>query len=340
MNLVQLQAFEAVARTGTFTAAAEELFVTQPSLSRQIGALESELGAVLFQRSRTGATPTLAGNTLLPIATRMLADAETAHVEMAALAGLQRGRVRIGAPPTLCVSVLAEVLAAFRARFPGVAIEVTEAGSRALAEGLSEGRLDLALTVDRGPVGPSVISEPLFREELVVASAMPCDVGAGPAVAAPKARAPEVPGAGEAAETVVGQVVPEIPDLLTLAELAATPQVAFNRNYDLRRATDVAFHKSGLTPTIAVEGTEMDAALRFVERGLGVAVVPATILLGRPGLRASRLVEPSLTRTVAVTVRAGTALDPASETMREILKQTIEELTAPGAGFADLVTRV
>lgn len=338
MNLVQLQAFEAVARTGTFTAAAEELFVTQPSLSRQIGSLEAELGAVLFQRSRAGATPTLAGKTLLPIATRMLADAEAAHVEMAALAGLKRGRVRIGAPPTLCVSVLAEVLAAFRARFPGVAIEVTESGSRALAEGLSEGRLDLALTVDRGPVGPAVISEHLFREELVVASAMPDAADSGDAVNAPQARDESADGAGP--EPAVGHKAVEIPETMTLAQLAETPQVAFNRNYDLRRASDVAFHQAGLTPTIAVEGTEMDAALRFVERGLGVAVVPATILLGRPGLRASRLVEPSLTRTVGVTVRAGTALDPASESMREILKQTVEQLTGPGAYFADLVTRV
>jgi DNA-binding transcriptional LysR family regulator len=342
MNLVQLQAFEAVARTGTFTAAAEELFVTQPSLSRQIGSLEQDLGSVLFQRGRGGASLTLAGATLLPIARRMLADAEAARVEMDALRGLTRGRVRVGAPPTLCVSVLAEVLAEFRSAFPAVSIEVTEAGSRVLADALAEGGLDLALTVDRGAVGPSVESEPLFREELVVASSLPDVVGPPAAAGAPQARGQasivgEDPPASR--PRIVGQGAPHVPESMTLAELAATPQVAFNRNYDLRQATDAAFSQAGLSPLVAVEGAEMDAVLRFVERGLGVAVVPATILLGRPGLRASRLVEPSLTRTVGVSLRAGTRPDPATERMRGMMFDAVTRLTERGARFASLVTR-
>jgi DNA-binding transcriptional LysR family regulator len=64
--------------------------------------------------------------------------------------------------------------------------------------------------------------------------------------------------------------------------------VAFNRSYDLRVATDAAFSTSGLKPVIAVEGAEMDAVLRFVERGLGVAVVPAMVVIDRPGLRSAR----------------------------------------------------
>lgn len=328
MNLVQLQAFETVARAGTFTAAAELLFVTQPSLSRQIGTLEADLGAALFRRGRSGATLTEAGNALLPIARRMLADAETARDEMSALAGLTRGRVRIGAPPTLCASVVAEVLADFRSRFPGVALEIRETGSRALTEALGQGRLDLALTVDRGPVGPNVVSEALFTEELVVARA----------ARAPKANA-ESAGSESDGSASAG---PEwdTREVLTLAELAELPQVAFGRHYDLRQSTDVAFGQAGLSPRIAVEGAEMDAVLRFVERGVGVAVVPATILLGRPGLAASRLVEPSLTRTVALSVEAGVALDPASQQMRKMLVEKVAELTGAESEFASLVTAV
>jgi DNA-binding transcriptional LysR family regulator len=295
---------------------------------------------VLFQRGRGGASLTLAGATLLPIARRMLADAEAARVEMDALRGLTRGRVRVGAPPTLCVSVLAEVLAEFRSAFPAVSIEVTEAGSRVLADALAEG--GLALTVDRGAVGPSVESEPLFREELVVASSLPDVVGPPAAAGAPQARGQasivgEDPPASR--PRIVGQGAPHVPESMTLAELAATPQVAFNRNYDLRQATDAAFSQAGLSPLVAVEGAEMDAVLRFVERGLGVAVVPATILLGRPGLRASRLVEPSLTRTVGVSLRAGTRPDPATERMRGMMFDAVTRLTERGARFASLVTR-
>lgn len=274
MRLEELRSFEAVARLGHFTRAADELFVTQPSLSRQIQALEADLGAALFQRDRTGVAITPAGEALLPIARRMLADADAARREMDELAGLRRGRVRLGAPPTLCVSVVAEVLAEFRAAHPGVELHIMEAGSRALVEALGEGSLDLALTITRPNVhdDPAVERVPLFTEELVVASA--------------------------------ADAVPPVSETVTLARLAHMPQVAFNRSYDLRVATDAAFAAAGLTPEIAVEGAEMDAVLRFVARGIGVAVVPATVLLDRPALRGSRLVRPSLTRTVNLSRRA------------------------------------
>ncbi|UNK70292.1 LysR substrate-binding domain-containing protein [Microbacterium sp. H1-D42] len=282
MRLEELRSFEAVARLGHFTRAADELFLTQPSLSRQIQALESDLGATLFQRDRTGVAITTAGEALLPIARRMLADADTARHEMDELAGLRRGRIRLGAPPTLCVSVVAEVIAEFRRAHPGIDLHITEAGSRALVDALSEGALDLALTITRPNVreDASVERVPLFTEELVVASA--ADAALAPTAGAP-AR-------------------------ITVAELARLPQVAFNRSYDLRVATDAAFEAAGLTPVIAVEGAEMDAVLRFVARGIGVAVVPATVLLGRPELHGSALCDPSLTRTVNLSRR--TAVRP------------------------------
>jgi DNA-binding transcriptional LysR family regulator len=58
----------------------------------------------------------------------------------------------------------------------------------------------------------------------------------------------------------------------------------FSETYDLRSATDAAFHEAKLMPEVVLEGAEMDAVLRFVERGLGVAIVPAMVLLDRPGL--------------------------------------------------------
>ncbi|WP_233548661.1 LysR family transcriptional regulator [Galactobacter valiniphilus] len=408
MKLEHLRAFEAVARVGHFTKAAEELFMAQPSLSRQIAGLEADLGQDLFDRGRNGATLTHAGEVLLPIARRMLADAETAQAEMNELAGLSRGRVRLGAPPTLCVSVVAEVLSSFRAAHPGVALEVMEAGSHALAQALSEGRLDLALTVDRGPVGAPVSSESLFTEELVVASARaegplgsqanddaadesgaeghPGDgAGEGGAAGAPGSPAGEPGAGGEAAPSgthapgrtarqvrpathaaglgraalFLGTGAPDARDgnapapaaqqphreplfsgeRLSLAELAELPLVAFNRSYDLRVATDAAFAAAGLEPSVAVEGAEMDAVLRFVERGIGVAVVPATILMERPGLRATRLVEPALTRTAALSVREGGSLDAAARAMRELVLETVERLTRPGTELAALVAR-
>src|SRR5699024_11882203 len=82
MNLEQLQSFLMVAKTGHFTEAAAELHMAQPTLSRQIAALEAELGASLFHRARGNITLTAAGETLLPVASRMLADAEHIRVQI------------------------------------------------------------------------------------------------------------------------------------------------------------------------------------------------------------------------------------------------------------------
>src|SRR5690625_3575286 len=107
MNLEQLRSFLMVAKTGHFTNAAAELHVAQPTLSRHIATLEAELGLELFNRARGNVTLTAAGETLLPIASRMIADAEHIHFQMQELSGLRRGRVRLGAPPSMCVSVVA-----------------------------------------------------------------------------------------------------------------------------------------------------------------------------------------------------------------------------------------
>lgn len=308
MKLDQLRSFEAVARVGHFTRAAEELYLAQPSLSRQIAALEADLGTELFHRGPTGAALTDAGELLLPLARRMLGDARTAREQMDELAGLHRGRVRLGAPPTLCVSLVADVLAEFRAEHPGIALHVMEAGSRFLMDALDEGALDLALVVTRGEgvAASGVELTPLLSEELVVVSSA------------------DSPG----------------PEEITLKELAQVPHVAFNRSYDLRVATDAAFSANGLEPVIAVEGAEMDAVLRFVERGLGVAVVPAMVVIDRPGLRSARLVEPSLTRTVNLARRNDIGSSAAAAAMQQFVYRTVDRLSARGTDLAQLITAV
>ncbi|HWV48080.1 MAG TPA: LysR substrate-binding domain-containing protein, partial [Microbacterium sp.] len=212
MNLEQLRGFVAVADIGHFTRAAETLHVAQPSLSRQIAALEQEVGGELFHRARGNITLTTAGETLLPRARRILADAEAIRVEMGELAGLQRGRVRLGATPTLCVSLVAEAMSAFHRVHPGIGLQLTEAGSRLLIERLTAGELDMALITssERMPTGePALVRTPLLTEELVVVS-------------------------GESSPPIAESAI----DLARLAEL---PLIAFAESYDLRATTDAAF---------------------------------------------------------------------------------------------------
>lgn len=141
------------------------------SLSQQIKALERELGADLFLRARGNITLTDAGEALLPLARRILADADTARHEVLELAQLRRGRVRLGATPSLCTGLLPDVLRAFHDRYPGIQLLIEEGGSHDLVRELARGALDLALVVLPLPTAsPALTTVELLREDLVVVS--------------------------------------------------------------------------------------------------------------------------------------------------------------------------
>lgn len=298
MNFEQLQSFVTVAQTAHFTRAAEQLHLAQPTLSRQIASLEAELGSILFHRARGNITLTAAGETLLPVASRMLADAQQLRIQMQELAGLQRGRVRLGAPPSMCISVVAEAVGPYHHAYPGVEMYLREAGSHHLLKELVGGTLDLALVVasDHDPASlESLVHTPVLVEELVVI-------------------------ASDTAHFANAS------DQLTLHQLAELPQIVFSESYDLRATTMEAYQRHGLTPNVVLEGAEMDAVLRFVEYGLGVAVVPATVLLDRPRLLSRRLTEPSLTRTISLAHRKDVSLSRAAQAMHELIIVTVQDI--------------
>ncbi|MGO3333232.1 LysR family transcriptional regulator [Brevibacterium sp. BDJS002] len=310
MNLEQLASFVEVANTGHFTKAAATLHLAQPSLSRQISTLEKELGSELFHRAHGHISLTAAGETLLPSARRMLADAEAVRRDMDELAGLRKGRIRLGATPTLCVSLVAEAISGFHHEHPGVELELVEKGSRELIEALGAGELDLALitrTLSPSAQMPRLRMQGVLSEDLVVIAA----------AESPRGGAEFLPG-----------------DTVTLADVAALPQVLFHHGYDLREATSAAFDAAGLAPNIVVEGAEMDAVLRFVERGLGVAIVPAMVLVDRPRLTSAQLLEPSLSRTVSLATRADVRPTRAASAMETTILSTARVLAEEDAGLA------
>lgn len=275
----QLQYFVAVAETRHFTRAAERVHVAQPSLSQQIRALERELGADLFVRARGNIALTDAGETLLPLARRILADADTARQEVQELVQLRRGRVRLGATPSLCTGLLPDVLRAFHDRYPGIQLLIEEGGSRDLVRELARGALDLALIVLPLPApAPALTTVELLREDLVVVSS------------------PDEPAPGRGRRTV------------EIADLADERLVMFRHGYDLRELTVAACRAAGFEPEFAVEGGEMDAVLGFVRAGLGVAVVPRMVATraGR-GLRVTPLARPGLQRAIALAHRSDVA---------------------------------
>ncbi len=291
MELHQLRYFVAVAERRHFTKAAGQLAVAQPSVSKQIRLLEAELGTPLFHRMRGNIALTPAGEALLPWARRVLSDVEGAAGEVRELAGLHRGRLSIGATPSLTTTLLPVALARFHETYPRVQLVLREAGSRDLVRALEQGELDVALVIL--PLRhPALELTPLLREELVLALR------------------PDHPLAGRRG--------------MSMSELRDVPLVMFRDGYDLRAATISACRRAGFEPTYSLEGGEMDGVLRMAAAGIGVAVVPSIVVDPDGPLRAVRIAKPPLTRTIGFANRRDRRLSRAAQefisTVRALVK--------------------
>lgn len=290
VQLHQLEYFVAVARQRHFTRAAGALHVAQPSVSKQIRKLEAELGTPLFHRMKGNVVLTPAGEVLLPWAERILGEVDGARVAVGELGGLQRGRLAIGATPSLCTIMLPPVLASFHATYPGIELALQQAGSRDLVRQVEDGALDLALVIL--PVEHSVIeATPLLDEPLVLATP--------PGHPLTRKRS------------------------IAVADLRDVPLVMFRDGYDLRSVTEAACRQAGFEPTFALEGGEMDSVLRLAAAGIGAAVVPAMVVVPGGPLRAVRFSSPGLARTVGMANRRDRPLSRAARAFASALSDAV-----------------
>lgn len=170
MELNQLRYFCAVAHTGSFTKAAEQEGIAQPSLSQQIRKLEQEIGSPLFERLGRQNRLTPYGETLLPEAEAILRQVAEAEARLSGLRQGVQGRLRVGAIPTILPYWLAPKLGDFLKRCPNVDLHLTEGTTQRLIESLQQGELDTAV-VGLPISSPDVICSELFRENLCLAVA-------------------------------------------------------------------------------------------------------------------------------------------------------------------------
>lgn len=239
-----LEVFRQIARAGSFTAAAKSLRYTQSAVSRQVTALESEVGARLFDRQARGVQLTESGKFLLAHAEAVLDRLDIAKRDLTALRDLHVGRLRLGSFPTAGVSLLPQAVAAFRAAHPQVAISHRDGLAAALTQALVADELDVA-TVNGYPEQvaelESVRLYPLLDEPLLVAL---------PAGHRMSERESVHIGELEDDDWIAGSAMPEG----TLLRAAL---------------------QSGFRPRIAYVVQDWIAKLGFVAAGLGVTVVPA-----------------------------------------------------------------
>lgn len=179
MEVRFLEYFVAASERGSFTAAADVLHVTQPSLSEGIRRLETEVGAPLFHRGGKGVVLTEPGLTLLPHARHILQEIKEAGDEMVALRGLHGGKVRIAAPPGLTVDPLAHLIGSFRREHAEVVVALFPAEDGAIAaEAVLSAQCEIAL-VDR-PVASSELVAHAFTANQIMLVSPPGSPAGGP----------------------------------------------------------------------------------------------------------------------------------------------------------------
>ncbi|MEU1370503.1 LysR family transcriptional regulator [Streptomyces sp. NPDC005803] len=253
MELRQLKYFLAVAEEANFTRAAERVHISQPGISAQIRQLENDLGATLIDRSGRSAGLTAVGEVALDHARAVLAAAEALRHALDEMNGLVRGRLVVGMVTACTITPLFEALSAFHRAHPGVEISLVEGDSAALVEDVREGTVDLALVGTAGPAPEDLDGQQVISEAIVAA----------------------VPPGHPLAEA----------DGVTLAELSAHPVICLPRGTGIRAVLDQASAARGLTPTVALQAAAPGAVVQLAERGLGVAVLSASMLAQHPRLR-------------------------------------------------------
>ncbi|MER7852793.1 MULTISPECIES: LysR family transcriptional regulator [Streptomyces] len=238
-----LRVLRAVATTGSFSAAARELGCTQPAVSQQMKALESSAGTTLLIRTGREMRLTQAGEALVRHASGILAGLTAAEEEVAAIAGLRAGRVRLVSFPSGSSTLVPGALAALRAEHPGTRVSLVEAEPPRSVDLLRDGDCDIALAFRYGASGgewDDLVVRPLLTDRLI-------------------GLVPEGHRLAGAPEVSIGELAEE-------AWIAGCPRC--------RRQLVEVCEASGFTPRIDFATDDYPAVMGLVGAGLGVAVLP------------------------------------------------------------------
>lgn len=298
MDIRQLRYFAKVVELGNITAAAESLFIAQPSLSQHMTNLETELGVRLLERGAQGTRATALGELLYRHAQTILRQMEDAHAAIRRGSDAPSGRVAIGFPTSTSRSLAVPLLKRLLLRYPLIELELVEASSGDLVEWVATNRLALAVTMN-ARADARLRIEPILEEELfvVVGADQPC------------------------------------PPVLSVAEFARMPMLLPTHPNSVRVATELLFHQHKLKFDLLAETSAVEILILAAEHGVGVTSLPtsAFALAEKHGrVRGVPLEGRPLTRELSLSLSVSSARSPAVQCVREVLLRVVEEEIGQG----------
>lgn len=256
MNLGHLRTFVAIVDTGGVHRAAARLHLSQPAVSRQIQALENDLGVPLFDRIGRRVQLTSEGEDLLRHSRRLLAEAESFTERAGALKKGETGILRIGATPQVIESTLAGFLRRFRELYPSVEVQLVEDGGNNLPDRLERGDILLALMA---------VDDERFDHRLLY------------------------PVVGLAVVAKTHNLARR--RTLDVAELADEPLLLLRGGFTSRDWFDIACRVAHFRPRVLLESAAPHTAIALAGSGYGIAVVPSTVQIPQEHVRAMALVQ-------------------------------------------------
>ena len=291
-SLRQMRALVALAKTGSFTLAADHLSVTQSALSGQIKELEQMLGVRVVERTTRKTQLSELGRELYPLFDKMLNDLDRAMADIASRKALKQGSVRVAAPQMLSCTLLPEVIAAYRARYPEIQVRLADSPVEQVSARVFSGEADFGIGPERDATA-EIEAQPLFEMPFVVV----------------------YPPGHELEQR----------KRITWADVGRYPFISLQGQFTERLLRDVhvSFRELSLSPYNEV--TFMTTALAMVHAGLGVTVcLPyAEKMVQLYGLRMRPLEAPALTRRFFVYTRNARALSPAAESFVIFLQEFV-----------------
>lgn len=282
----QLRTFLATVETGGVSTAARALGLTQPAASQQLRELERALGVRLLERVGGRAVPTAAGQALCAPAARAQAAVEDVMTTAAAYRSGEAGRVRLGTGATACIYLLPPVLAAVRARMPGLEVQVATGNSAAICHQVETGALDVGLVTLPAPAGRVLAVTPLRQDPLVA--------------------------------LIPAGLAPPGPDV-TAAMLAALPLILYEPSGSTRAVIDDWFRAGDVVPRPIMQLDTIETIKVLVGQGLGASVMPL-LAVGSPVAGAvTRTLRPALARRLGLVVRREKVRDRGLQVLLEAL---------------------
>ena len=306
LDVRRMRVLREVAARGSFSAAAESLNFTQSAISQHVAALERESGAKLVERGSRGVRLTEAGAALVAHADAILARIERAEQELAAIAGLRGGRLRLACFQSAGATLVPRAVAEFHRCHPDVELGMIEAEPAPASAHLKAGDIDLALVYDYEAI-PGTLDPELELTHLV--------------------------------DDHYDVILPRDHKLagrrqVRLSDLAGEPWIASTDAAGCRAIAELACREAGFDPRIAFEADETLAAQALVAAGVGVTVLPRLALTTvHPAVVNRRLTQPPVRRIWAARVD-GAYCSPASDAMVQILEDVADDYRETGLELA------